>query len=98
MYIMIPHRDNATIQIIEAAQHGAALYNCADITFAEPEDVPEVNKTNCFNSTAEQGQEIGFQIVYSTTSSPAPHNMVVNGYASLVVPMLLAAASWITWL
>jgi hypothetical protein len=59
--------------------------------------VPEVNKTNCLNST-DPGQEIGFQIVYSTTSSPAPHNLVVNGYASLMVPMLLAAASWITWL
>lgn len=106
--------DNATIQVIELAQHGAALYNvrltwveqncittdgiqCADITFAEPEDVPEVNSTNCFNSTA-QGQEIGFQIVYATTSSPAPHNMVVNGYASIAVPLMLAAASYLTWI
>ncbi|KAH9881106.1 hypothetical protein J1614_001600 [Plenodomus biglobosus] len=89
--------DNATIQVIELAQHGAALYNCADITFAEPEDVPEVNATNCFNST-EPHQKIGFQVVYTTTSSPAPHNMVVNTYASILVPTLLAAASWITWL
>jgi hypothetical protein len=88
--------DNATIQVIELAQHGAALYNCADITFAEPEDVPEVNRSNCFNST-KQNEEIGFQVVYSTTTSPAPHNMVVNGYASILVPIMLAAASWITW-
>ncbi|KAG9193317.1 hypothetical protein G6011_03352 [Alternaria panax] len=88
--------DNATIQVIELAQHGAALYNCADITFAEPEDVPEVNKTNCVNTTAPD-QHISFQIVYTTTSSPAPHNMVVNSYASIVVPAMLAAAWWITW-
>jgi len=87
--------DNATIQIIELAQHGAALYNCADITFAEPEDVPEVNSTNCFNSTQPE-QKIGFQNVYTATSSPAPHTIPFN-YASLVVPALLAAASWVTW-
>lgn len=70
---------------------------CADITFAEPEDVPEVNSTNCFNST-QPGQEIGFEVVYATTSSPAPHNLVVNGYASIAVPLMLTAASYITWL
>ncbi|KAH9874210.1 hypothetical protein IAQ61_004839 [Plenodomus lingam] len=89
--------DNATIQVIELAQHGAALYNCADITFAEPEDVPEVNATNCFNST-EPHQKIGFQVVYTTTTSPAPRTTVVNTYASILVPALLAAASWITWM
>ncbi|KAF2681775.1 hypothetical protein K458DRAFT_420539 [Lentithecium fluviatile CBS 122367] len=89
--------DNATIQVIETAQHGAALYNCADITFAEPEDVPEVNETNCFNSST-IGEEIGFQMVYTTTSSPAPHTIIMNGWISLMVPMMLIAASWITWL
>lgn len=43
--------DNATIQVIETALHGAALYNCVDITFANPEDVEEVTEDNCFNST-----------------------------------------------
>jgi hypothetical protein len=31
-----------------------------DITFAAPEDVPEVNATNCFNSS-----DIGFNNVYT---------------------------------
>src|SRR5271163_3925907 len=53
--------DNATIQLIEAAVHGAALYNCVDITFAEPEDVPEVNSSNCFNSS-----QISAQLIYTT--------------------------------
>ncbi|KAF2252049.1 hypothetical protein BU26DRAFT_249807 [Trematosphaeria pertusa] len=89
--------DNATIQVIETAQHGAALYNCADITFAEPEDVPEVNETNCLNTT-QPGQDIGFQLVYTTTSSPAAPTVMLNGYVSLLVPLILTAATWITWL
>lgn len=77
--------DNATIQVVETAQHGAALYNvgispgsrdgvgsvwanlsvpqCVDITFADPKDVPEVNETNCFNTT-----NINFDLVFSTSS------------------------------
>lgn len=53
--------DNATIQVIETALHGAALYNCVDITFAEPEDVPEVNETNCFNSS-----QISSNLIFTT--------------------------------
>ena len=80
--------NNATIQVIETAQHGAALYNvswqspfpghatyfrnillicgrlqCVDITFAEPEDVPEVTPDNCANSS-----DISFQYVFQTSS------------------------------
>lgn len=57
--------DNATIQLIETAKHGAALYNCADITFAEDGDpeIAEVNKTNCFNST-----QLRYDLVFTTTS------------------------------
>jgi hypothetical protein len=73
---------------------------CADITFAEPEDVPEVNETNCFNSTKDgpDGQTIGFQLVYTTTSSRAYPAVTVNAYFSMLVPVMLAAASWITYL
>ncbi|KAK4247717.1 hypothetical protein C7999DRAFT_14325 [Corynascus novoguineensis] len=56
--------DNATIQLIETAVHGAALYSCVDITFAEPGDprIPHVNETNCFNST-----DIGVADIYTLT-------------------------------
>lgn len=53
--------DNATIQLIETAVHGAALYNCVDITFANPEDVEEVTESNCFNSS-----QIGANLIYAT--------------------------------
>lgn len=59
--------DNATIQLVEAAQHGAALYNCADITFTDDmNEVAEVNATNCFNSTY-----MKFASVFSTRSLKA---------------------------
>jgi len=90
--------DNATIQIIELAQHGASLFNCADITFADPKDVPEVTPENCFNSTEGPKKIIDFQMLYSTTSSPAPRNVVVNRMASIVAPLLFAATTWVTWM
>ncbi|KAF2660304.1 hypothetical protein K491DRAFT_688347 [Lophiostoma macrostomum CBS 122681] len=89
--------DNATIQVIETAQHGAALYNCADITFADPKDVPEVNGSNCLNTTTPD-QNIGFQLVYASTSSFAYPTVTVNVYASILVPLMFGAAAWITWL
>jgi len=54
--------DKATIQVVELAVHGAALYSCVDIEFAEPGDekIPEVNEDNCFNST-----ELGFAELYT---------------------------------
>ncbi|OJJ48361.1 hypothetical protein ASPZODRAFT_1573360 [Penicilliopsis zonata CBS 506.65] len=55
--------DHATIQVIEVAVHGAALYNCVDIEFAEPKDVAEVTPENCFNSS-----DISFAEVFTTTS------------------------------
>ncbi|KAF2184098.1 hypothetical protein K469DRAFT_710001 [Zopfia rhizophila CBS 207.26] len=90
--------DNATIQIIELAQHGAALYNCVDITFADPKDVAEVNETNCFNSTG-QDDRIGFNLVFTSTSLSAGYPAVqLNAYISIFVPILFAMAAWITWL
>ncbi|KYK58821.1 uncharacterized protein DCS_05839 [Drechmeria coniospora] len=69
--------DKATIQVVELAQHGAALYSCVDIIFADPGDprIPEVNETNCFNST-----EIGFASMYTiTTKNPGSSNYAKSG-------------------
>lgn len=54
--------DNATIQVVELAVHGASLFSCVDITFVEPGDerLEVVNETNCFNSN-----DIGFADVYT---------------------------------
>jgi len=44
--------DFASIQVIEAAKHGAGLFTCADIIFTEDNDeVPNVSERNCFNSS-----------------------------------------------
>ncbi|PGG98394.1 hypothetical protein AJ80_09544 [Polytolypa hystricis UAMH7299] len=78
--------DNATIQIVETAVHGAALYNCVDITFAEPEDVEEVTRTNCFNSS-----EITSRFVYSMNlDSSATTTLTTMGTTILLVPLLAA--------
>lgn len=69
--------DLATIQVIELAQHGAALYSCVDIIFAEPGDskIAEVNETNCYNST-----ELGFGEMYTiTTDEPVRDDAPVDG-------------------
>lgn len=57
--------DLATIQVVELAAHGASLFSCVDIEFAEPGDpkIAEVNKTNCFNST-----DLGFAELYTITT------------------------------
>ncbi|KXH60632.1 hypothetical protein CNYM01_00109 [Colletotrichum nymphaeae SA-01] len=44
--------DLASIQVVEAAQHGAALFSCVDIIFTEDASkVTPVTADNCFNST-----------------------------------------------
>ncbi|KAI9801066.1 MAG: hypothetical protein M1833_002934 [Piccolia ochrophora] len=81
--------DNATIQVVEAAIHGAALFNCVDITFSEPEEVAEVNSTNCFNSS-----NIGFNSVFATTSSSDAASLIRrSGHYLALAPMLLAYAA-----
>lgn len=72
--------DNATIQVVETAIHGAALYNCVDITFADPVDVPEVNETNCFNSS-----DISFELVFTTTSLTSDAPPMAQSYNFLAI-------------
>lgn len=57
--------DKATIQLVELAQHGAALYSCVDIIFAEPGDkrIGDINQTNCYNSS-----DVGFADMYTITT------------------------------
>ncbi|KAJ5238852.1 hypothetical protein N7468_003471 [Penicillium chermesinum] len=81
--------DKATIQLVEVAKHGAGLYDCVDIEFADvhdPDIVP-VTRDNCFNSTW-----MSFQYMYTTaginsagTISP-PHYTVFG-----LVPLVIAA-------
>ncbi|KAK0390557.1 hypothetical protein NLU13_0061 [Sarocladium strictum] len=93
--------DMATIQVVELAQHGAALYSCVDIIFADPGDdrIPEVNETNCFNST-----HLGFAQQYTiVTQSPGENGPSAQQDAGAklaiaagsVVAALAGAASWV---
>lgn len=87
--------DNATIQVILSAQHGAALYSCVDITFADPHDpgIQTVTPQNCYNSS-----EISFNMVVTTralqstaTSLLRPANILTS---VPVVAALIAAFFW----
>ncbi|KAI4740793.1 hypothetical protein E4T50_08775 [Aureobasidium sp. EXF-12298] len=86
--------DNITIQVIELAQHGAAIYNCADVTLADPADVPEVNASNCFNSS-----DLSFQLIYATgnLSSGALPTAIASSTISLTLPMLIALFVFVLW-
>ena len=81
--------DNATIQVIETAIHGAALYSCVDITFADPKDVAEVNSSNCFNST-----DITFNNVFSTTTGEGTSSSAAKNIVSLSMVSISALAIW----
>ncbi|KAK5999239.1 hypothetical protein PT974_01631 [Cladobotryum mycophilum] len=85
--------DLATIQVVELAQHGAALYSCVDIIFAEPNDprIGEVNETNCFNSS-----HLGFADMYTiATKQPLLDN--VAGTTTSAADSL-RQYSWAGWL
>ncbi|MCJ1248074.1 hypothetical protein MMC30_005289 [Trapelia coarctata] len=77
--------DNATIQVIETAVHGAALYSCVDITFADPLDVALVNETNCQNSS-----NIGFQLVYATQSLGGASSLSMPSSLLVSIPLITA--------
>jgi len=84
--------DNATIQVVETAVHGAALYSCVDITFANPEDVPEVNETNCFNSS-----DISFNNVFSIPigASGASASHFISTKTTLIPLVTLLLLAWL---
>ncbi|KAG2164283.1 hypothetical protein JADG_004022 [Aureobasidium aubasidani] len=86
--------DNITIQVIEVAQHGAAIYNCADVTLADPADVPEVNASNCFNSS-----DLSFQLIYATgnLSSGALPIATPSSSMSLTLSLLIAIFAFVLW-
>ncbi|KAK8074160.1 hypothetical protein PG994_005059 [Apiospora phragmitis] len=85
--------DNATIQVVELAQHGAALYSCVDITFVEPGDprVGHVNETNCFNST-----DLGFSDIYTITTKEvgAIVNATTTSAAAIVNSIRSSGGAW----
>lgn len=79
--------DNATIQVIQVALHGGDLYNCADITFVEPEDADPIPE--CKNST-----DLGFNLVYTTTgaASPSQQRALFGVGGALLLTIVLAFA------
>jgi len=82
--------DNATIQVVETAVHGAALYSCVDITFVAPGDprVAPVNETNCINST-----DISFNNVFSVavTGAASSQGLPLSSFLFAAVAVVASA-------
>jgi hypothetical protein len=81
--------DLATIQVVELAVHGAALYSCVDIEFVEERDprLLPVNGSNCLNTT-----ELGFADMYTiTTHEPVRLNSELSSAQSH------SSLSWVAW-
>ena len=62
------------------------IVQCVDITFAEPEDVPEVTKDNCANTS-----NIGFQYTYSTNLSSAAEPTIMSSRTTCLAMLPLVA-------
>ncbi|KAL9086819.1 MAG: hypothetical protein Q9165_006966 [Trypethelium subeluteriae] len=80
--------DNVTIQIVEAAQHGASLYNCVDVTLVDPSEVEPVTPQNCFNTS-----NLGFNEVFTTSSlqqSAASASIASSRGLLTLIPLLVA--------
>ncbi|RMZ16880.1 hypothetical protein D0860_00816 [Hortaea werneckii] len=75
---------NITIQVIETAQHGAALYSCVDVTLVDDKDgdYEEVTPDNCYNSS-----DIGFNLLYTSQELTATGE--TNAAGALLPPAAL---------
>ncbi|EFX05173.1 hypothetical protein CMQ_1809 [Grosmannia clavigera kw1407] len=82
--------DNATIQVVELAVHGASLFSCVDITLVDNDDprLNPVNETNCFNST-----DIGFSTLYTIATKVA-----TNITSSAGAPSTARGSLAVSWL
>ena len=72
---------------------------CVDITFADPSEVPEVNSSNCWNSTniTDPSAGIRFTEIYATTSlTAAGVALALPSYAAWV-PLAAALTGALLW-
>lgn len=82
--ITVKPGDNATIQVVETATHGASLYSCVDITFTEPEFVNEVNSSNCYNSS-----DISFNEMYTIPAQSLGSRNPITEKIILIIAIFL---------
>ncbi|KAG0136706.1 hypothetical protein HOY82DRAFT_549647 [Tuber indicum] len=84
--------DNATIQVIQVALHGASLYNCADITFVEPGEEDKMPDGMCVNSTT-----FNFNLVYTTRSSSSISSKNLLDKTTMITVLLggLLLGAWL---
>jgi hypothetical protein len=87
---------DARNEVISLEIHQLTLtsFKCVDVTLAEPEEVEEVTKDNCYNST-----NIGFGLVFTTSalegaaSVPTPPSGATALFAISVA--LMIGSAWL---
>ncbi|GAB1741479.1 hypothetical protein NU219Hw_g6709t1 [Hortaea werneckii] len=79
---------NVTIQVIETAQHGAALYSCVDVTLVDDHDgdYEEVTASNCYNTS-----NIGFNLLYTSQELTATGETNAAGGSSAPAALMVMA-------
>ena len=89
--------DNATIQVVENAKHGAALFSCVDITFThDMSKVEPVNEDNCQNATYPNGTNVmQFGQVFSTTDLTGAAARIGATSTGMVTAAVLGVAAWV---
>ncbi|KAL0933442.1 uncharacterized protein CTRU02_212405 [Colletotrichum truncatum] len=64
--------DKASIQVIQAAQHGGTLFSCADIIFTSDESkILPVDGSNCFNISSLRVEAASIEINSSPITDPS---------------------------
>ncbi|KAI9667105.1 MAG: hypothetical protein M1831_001282 [Alyxoria varia] len=87
--------DNATIQVVMNAKHGAALFSCVDITFTDNMDlVAPINESNCHNDS-----RLSFGTVFTTTglsSAATPTIFKAPRLIGALGAAIFTSAIWLT--
>lgn len=66
----------------------ANIFQCVDLTLADPSEVAEVNRSNCYNSS-----DIGFNLVFTSQSLTSGSSALASPAYSVVLLTALTAVA-----
>lgn len=68
----------------------SCLFQCVDLTLAEPENVEEVTETNCYNSS-----DLGFNLVFTTEALSSGASSASSNPSMLLFVALTSMATFL---
>ncbi|KAF9873109.1 hypothetical protein CkaCkLH20_09272 [Colletotrichum karsti] len=91
--------DLASIQVVQAARHGGALFSCVDIIFTGDESkIPPVNGSNCFNSSELRVEAASIAINENSITDPSPTIVSTPSPTSGALKMIAPISGLVTML